>query len=340
MKLDRRGFECVENKFLKLPNVQKYEVVGKTENSFTATVEMEDGYEFTIYACFLSRVFPATVMDLIKKQEKSKNSCILISPYISARTAEICEKYQMGYFDFVGNCWFVGHSLYLSEKGNKNQKPKEQKAVSIFEKSSVVSSLILRELFADVTKVWKLKHLAEKVNCSIGQVSKLMNFLIENAWAEKTTDGYRIIEPESLLREWSNNYGNKELQSYACYSLDNLSVLEKRLKQLKRVMDIDAYLTGISGGVRYAPVVRYNKVHMYIAPEDIQEAIVYLDLKEVSSGSNVVIMPLENASYIKDCRVIDESMVVSPLQIYLDSMQIKGRGEELAEAVLRKEILK
>ena len=78
----------------------------------------------------------------------------------------------------------------------------------------------------------------------------------------------------------------------------------------------------------------------YIAPEDIQEAISYLEMKEVNSGSNVVILPLENDSYIKDYRVIGESVVVSPLQIYLDSMQIKGRGEEMAEAVLKKEIIK
>jgi hypothetical protein len=62
-------------------------------------------------------------------------------------------------------------------------------------------------------------------------------------------------------------------------------------------------------------------------------------MKEVNSGSNVVILPLENDSYIKDYRVIGDSVVVSPLQIYLDSMQIKGRGEEMAEAVLRKEII-
>ena len=340
MKLDRRGLECVESKFLKLPNVQKYEVVERTEKGFVASVEMDDGYEFAINACFLSRVFPSTVIELIEKLEKGQDSYIMVSPYISERTAQICEKYGVGYFDFAGNCQFVGHSIYLSEKGNKNRQPKEQKAVSIFEKSSVVSSLILRELFADVTKVWKLKYLAETVSCSIGQVSKLMTFLIENAWAEKTVDGYRIIEPESLLRKWSDNYGNKEQSSYSCYSLDNISVFENRLKQLKRVMDIDVYLTGFSGGVRYAPVVRYNKVHVYIAPENIQEAITYLELKEVSSGANVVIMPLENDSYIKDYRIIDDSMVVSPLQVYLDSMQIKGRGEELAEAVLRKEIIK
>ena len=167
-----------------------------------------------------------------------------------------------------------------------------------------------------------------------------MKVLVENAWVEKLPDGYKVIDPESLLLEWSRDYGKKEITSYACYSLDNISVIEERLKKLKIDMGIDSYLTGLSGGVRYTPVVRYNKIHVYIAPEDIQEAIRYLDLKEVNSGSNVVIFPLENDSYIKDYRVIDESAVVSPLQIYLDCMQIKGRGEEMAEAVLRKEILR
>lgn len=340
MKLDRIGLECVEKKFLKLPNIQKYEVVHRTEDGFIASVEMDDGYEFNINAYFLNRVFPSTIMELIEKQDKSQGVSILVAPYISERTAQICEDYGMGYFDYAGNCWFVGHSIFMSEKGNKNPQPKEQRSVSIFERTSVVSSCILRELFADATKVWKLKYLAEKVNCSIGQVSKLMNVLVENAWVEKVPGGYRIIDPESLLLEWSKDYGKKEMTAYSCYSLDNISVIEERLKNLKKDMGIDSYLTGLSGGVRYAPVVRYNKVHVYIAPEDIQEAISYLDMKEVNSGSNVVILPLENDSYIKDCRVIGDSAVVSPLQIYLDCMQIKGRGEEMAEAVLRKEIIK
>ena len=340
VKLDRAGLECVENKFLKLPNIQKYEVVYRTENGFIASIEMDDGYEFNINASFLNRVFPSTILELIKKQDKSQGVSILVAPYISARTAQICEDNGVGYFDYAGNCWFVGHSIFLSEKGNKNPQPKEYKTVSIFERTSVVSSCILRELFVDVTKIWKLKYLAEKVNCSIGQVSKLMNVLVENVWVKKMPDGYKIIDPESLLSEWSKGYGKKEIRSYACYSLDNVSAIEERLKNLKKDMGIDSYLTGLAGGVRYTPVVRYNKVHVYIAPEDIQEAIRYLDMKEVDSGANVVILPLENDSYIKDYRIIGESAVVSPVQIYLDSMQIKGRGEEMADAVLRKEILR
>lgn len=340
MKHDRKGLECVEKKLLKLPNIQRYEVVRRTEDGFIASVKMDDGYEFKINASLVNRAFPSTIMELIERQDKSQGVSIIIAPYISERTAQICEDNGMGYFDYAGNCWFVGHSIFLSEKGNKNQQPKEYKAVSIFERTSVVSSYILRELFADVTKIWKLKHLAEKVNCSIGQVSKLMNYLLENAWAEKVPDGYRIIDPKSLLLEWSKNYGKKEITAYSCYSLDDISVVEERLKKLKKDMGIASYLTGLSGGVRYTPVVRYNKVHVYMAPEDIREAISYLDMKEVNSGSNVVIIPLENESYIKDCRELESSLVVSPVQIYLDCMQLKGRGEEMAEAVLRKEIIK
>lgn len=340
MKLDRAGLECVEKKFLKLTNIQKYEVIHRTEDDFIASVEMDDGYEFHINAYFLNRAFPSTIMELIEKQDKSHGAKILVAPNISERTAQICEANGMGYFDYAGNCWFVGHSIYLSEKGNKNPRPKEQRLVSIFERTSVVSSYILRELFADITEIWRLKYLSEKVNCSIGQVSKLMKVLAENAWVEKLPNGYKIIDPESLLLEWSKDYSKKEIISYGCYSLDNISVNEERLKKLKIDKGIDSYLTGFSGGVHYTPVVCYNKIHVYIAPEDVQEAIRYLDMKEVNSGSNVVIFPLENDSYIRDYRVIDESVIVSPLQIYLECMQIKGRGEKMADAVLRKEILR
>lgn len=337
---DRKGMECVASKMLKLPNVQKYEIDRKTENGFIASVEMNDGFEFKINAYFVRQVYPSTVMQLIEKKSSEKEIYIIVSPYISERTAEICEKNEMGYFDYAGNCWFVGHSIYLSERGNKNLYPKQNRAVSVFGRSSTVSSLILRELFVDVTRVWRLKYLSEKVNCSIGQVSKVMDFLVKNAWAVKTAEGYKISEPESVLMEWSKTYGKKEVPSYPCYSLENLAVLERRLQRLRQDMGIESYLTGFSGGARYTPVVRYNKVHVYIAPEDIQEAINYLELKEVDSGANVIIFALENDSYIKDCRVIEEDKVVSPLQIYLDSMQLKGRGEEMAEAVFKKEIIK
>lgn len=41
---------------------------------------------------------------LIEKQNQSKEVNILVAPYISERTAQICEENGIGYFDYAGNC--------------------------------------------------------------------------------------------------------------------------------------------------------------------------------------------------------------------------------------------
>lgn len=96
---------------------------------------------------------------------------------------------------------------------------------------------------------------------------------------------------------------------------------------------MDYYLTGFSGGVRYAPVVRYNRVHVYLEPENIKEAMNFLECKEVENGQNFVIFPIEKESCIRDSEEKQGYSVVSPVQIYLDCMQIKGRGEEILSLI-------
>lgn len=200
--------------------------------------------------------------------------------------------------------------------------------------------MILREIFYDISKTWKLKYLSEKVGCSIGQVSKVKDFLCRNAWAEMTPKGVKIIKPVDILTEWSRVYGKKVPNICACYSLDKPADIEKKLALMKEQTDIDYYLTGFFGGVRYAPVVRYNKVHVYISEEDIKEALIFLECKQAPDGQNLIIYPIAESCCIKNARQENGFSVVSPVQIYLDCMQIKGRGEEIAEAVMRKEILK
>lgn len=53
-----------------------------------------------------------------------------------------------------------------------------------------------------------------------------------------------------------------------------------------------------------------------------------------------MIYPLDEVSYQARSQIKDGASVVSPIQVYLDCMQLKGRGEELAEAVIEREILK
>ena len=68
MKLERRALECVEEKFLRIPNVERYEVLRKEENGFTASVEMNDGYEILLNAMVVQQLYPSTVIRLIESR--------------------------------------------------------------------------------------------------------------------------------------------------------------------------------------------------------------------------------------------------------------------------------
>ena len=129
---------------------------------------------------------------------------------------------------------------------------------------------------------------------------------------------------------------------YGYYSLEQLSVIEKKLVSLRKDMGIDTYLTGISGGVRYAPVVRYNKLYMYIAPEDIQEAIQYLELKEVTSGANVILCPLDQDTYIKDalcsmvkifCKSILFEILINDIIVFMKEGLLMMSDENLLDVM-------
>lgn len=334
--------EIILDRFLKVPATQKCEIIDKTKDGFRAEVELEDGYEFVMYVYVMKDAYPALVKEKAQSITKAdeKESYVIMAPYISETTAEICRKSGMGFFDYAGNCLFYKHSIYLYEKGNKNKQSKKRGQKSVFERTSEVSSVILRVLFQDINRSWKLIHLAEQAECSIGQVAKVKDFLCKNAWAEMTGEGLMIREPEQILHEWSKVYGERQQDFYACYSLESISEFEKKLIQMKKRTGIDYYLTGFSGGVRYVPAVRYNRVHVYIEPENVREAIKYLECKEVESGHNIIIFPIEEKCCVRNAEMKEEYRVVSPVQIYLDCMQLKGRGEEMAEAVMMREIFK
>lgn len=88
--------------------------------------------------------------------------------------------------------------------------------------------------------------------------------------------------------DWVEVYDNNSEEKIACYSLDSVSTLEAKLAKMKDDIGIECILTGFSGGSRYQPVVRYQKVRAYVDDTNLEKAIDYLGLKKVETGANVV----------------------------------------------------
>lgn len=334
--------QILKERLLKVPIIDACEIYDEDDRSFKAEIIFDYGITVRVNAIVLKRAMPLQVNEIVEWKNRQYDSLyhIIIAPYISDRTAKICEDNGLGYCDMAGNCLLQIYSLYISEKGNPNKNPDKRDVKNIFNTSSSIASMILRELFKDVSKSWKLKYLSDELGCSIGMVSRVKNYLQEQEWLNMTAHGMQITKPKEVLDNWSKMYSIDSKHIINCYSLDLPAVFEDKCAEIKRQRDIDCYLTGFSGGVRYAPVVRYNRVHLWIREEDVNEFLEVTDCKKVDSGANVILYILPGEEYIKDSRVINGNQVVSPVQAYLDCAQLKGRGEELAEAIYEREIRK
>ena len=299
--------------FGRIPAIEEIQIADKSAQGFTVTLIERGNETVDIQVIFLNRAVPSSVKKVAEQPDGQTNR-IIMAPYISL------------------------DNIYIANKGNPNRYPAENHARTLFKSSARTTSMILRELMKDVSKKWKIKELAEEVGCSIGMVSRVKTYLCEQAYAVMDSSGFYITDAEALLKEWSRYYESPDMIS--CYTLESIPAFEKKCYQAVQDHGVQLCLTGFSGGVRYAPVVRYTKAHIWVSRKNVA---VFLDLtgcKEVDSGANIVLYITDSDEVFTDCREINQSIVASPLQVFLDCMQLKGRGEEMAEAVYAKEIRK
>lgn len=342
-----KEYEQLKTSLAKIPVIDRFYHVRDKKGGFLAHLFFKDATKVTLDVTVLSRAFPSIITEVVTRQKNKdvnlENSySVIMAPFISRESAKQCERLGVGYLDMSGNCRLLIRSLYVSDQGHLNKFVKKRTAKTIFDPSSKVSSLILREIMRDVAYRWKLSLLADKLQCSIGQVSKVKDYLSEQLWAQMSPDGLKVLKPKAIMHSWSEAYAQKSasFEVVDCYTLLSIPEFEDRMHQIKTDLGIDCHLTGFAGGVRYAPVVRYTKVHLLVKERELNAFLDAAACKQVDSGANVQIHVLPSDEMLHDARNIKNQQVASPVQVYLDCMRLKGRGAEMAKAILTKEIEK
>jgi hypothetical protein len=259
---------------------------------------------------------------------------VIIAPYISSRAASMLEEEGIGYVDFAGNCKLDFKTIFVKIEGNKNPYPEKRVLRSLF---TPKASRIVRVLLMEPQKPWKMEELAKTSEVSLGQVGKVKSVLFEQELAEKTKNGFRLTNPENLLREWSSKYSYRKNSGIDYYSMKEIPVLERELAGLCSKEGIRYGLTLFSGAARVAPYARYNRASAYIE-ERLDDVARGLDLKLTTSGPNLTLMIPYDQGVFYGSKVYEGISVVSPIQLYLDLAGYKGRGEEAAEFLFDKEI--
>ncbi len=294
------------------------------------------GRVYNILLLKLAAGYPGHVKKAISESGKMADCYrLVLVPFMSDKTAELCKEAGVGFCDAAGNCQMAFGPVYITVSGKKNLKAQNRASKSVFERSSIVSSRVLRTLVSQPERSWKTEELAEAAGCSLGQIAKIKRFLEDNDWIGIIKKGFKLQKLEDMLSRWAEIYNARPNDVVECYVPGNLAEIESRFEQIREQAGLDYWLTGFSGGNRYSPTVRYSKIHVYVRESAVEKMLQQLDGKRVESGANLAFMIPYDDCVLIDSRTVKESSVVSPLQVYLDCKPLKARGEEMAEGVLR-----
>lgn len=337
------GMELLCDILSEVPGIKNIEVVKSEKESDCIKVDAFNNLseEWIISCIYILKGEPKLVREALNSAMNNSTKrncyCVICAPYISDSSAEVCKEFEAGYFDLSGNCMLKHNLLYVKTVGNENRYKDSRKGKSVFQRSSVKSSIILRTLLNSPDRIWKHAELAAEASVSIGQAAKVKGFLEEREFIENTEVGFRIINPLKLILEWGKIYNTRKDTTIEFYTNLSVSELEMKFREFAETGLGEYYLTGFSACARYNSVVKYKKLQVYVPYKNISAAAKYIDLKRVDSGSKVSVIVPYDGSVVSFSRVIDGFSVVSPIQACLDVSQNKAFGESVIKDIVRKE---
>ena len=280
--------------------------------------------------------FANMFMKMVAQHDK-EDCYVFMAPYISEESAHAMKDGKYSYMDLSGNCHILTRRIFLYISGQANKFIVKREKKNYLSKSSGAASAIMRTMLNEPQRQWQVKALAWESEKAIGTVSNVKSFLRDREWIQETSSGFKPQNIKEMLYTWAKDYHKKDARSYEFYSLEAVSELEQEIAAWSAPHDNGALLGGFSAAARYAPTVRYKKVEVYVEPQFLDEFVRDFDLQSVSFGGNVIITIPHDKTPCMFSRVINGTLVTSPVQTVIDLLGNAGRGEEAADAIITKE---
>ena len=267
---------------------------------------------------------------------------VVVSEYISPRSAEILVNQNVSYFDLSGNCRLCFANIYIEKTGEKSRGFEKRRIKSLF---GLKSSRMLRLMLNNPARPWQVKDLAAKTELSLGQVSNIRRSLLDQEYAtESEVGGICLSQPSDLLNDWQKSY-KKNIYNNAntFYSLMNP---EERLEAIKEAIaeagekKAGIMLSGLSAARWQAPFAKSLSDNFYADKEGIKILRKHLMLESVEIGPNVIIeVPKDSFLFKEATKCAPGLKCTSVIQTYLD-LSIAGEREKEAAEHIKSYVLK
>jgi hypothetical protein len=272
------------------------------------------------------------ILTIASKQEGQYG--LFAAPYIGPDTQKICKELGAGFVDLAGNCRLVFDKTFIERRGLPNPKVERRPLRTLF---SPKASRVLRVMFESPKQFWQVQRLAREARVSLGLAAKVKQRLLDLEYAREEREGILLAKPEDLLRAWATALASAKMTAVGIYAPGDPPQIEEDLRRFCINNGIRYALTQFSGAARVAPFTRYNRGSAYV-DGDPQILVDKLSWKAVDTGAIFTLpWPFDEGVWY-GVQQIDQDWVASDVQLFLDLMQSKGRGEEAAGSILEQRL--
>lgn len=255
---------------------------------------------------------------------------VLAAPYIGEETQKICRDAGVGFIDLAGNCRLVFDKVFIERRRFPKPEAERRPLRSLF---SPKASRVIRVLFEAPKQAWQVQKLARAGHVSLGLAAKVKQRLLDLEYALEEPEGIRLARPEELLRSWAEHSASRKRAAVGVYAAGDLPEIEEALRAYCVANTLRYAFTQFSGAARVAPFTRYARGAVYVDADPVS-FVGSLGWKIIDTGANFMLPWPFDEGVFYGARTIGQDCVVSDVQLYLDLMESKGRGEEAATAIL------
>lgn len=264
---------------------------------------------------------------------------VFIAPYLSAEAQALCREHEVEFLDLEGNARLAFGSFFIARQVASKPAVERRELRSLFKpKSAQVLRLMLREPH----RAWRVAELGEAAGVSLGHASNVRSSLLDREWAQLSSEGLFLSEPDALVDAWRAAYEPPVGEREGFYTTLHGASFDKTVRELLSAGEGAGViaLASFSAAQWLAPYGRTGTQYFYADKAGLDRLRSALKLSVPSKGENVMVTVLEDPGLFRDTvEPVPGVICTSPVQTYLDLAAAGERGREAADH-LRRERLK
>ncbi len=253
---------------------------------------------------------------------------VVIAPEITPDAQRVCRQEGLGYVDYGGNCLIAFDHIFIHKIGRPKAETKRQKSKSWY---SPRAERVVRTLLLHPKRCWKIRELANESMVTPNQALQIKQYLLQRKWLAEERDGFRLVEANLMLDDWSKNYLVERSTEHRFQSEKSVLELEMALSAICKRQVVPYALMGYSAAMRYDPMFQHDRLCAYIL-SDLGQIVSELELTESKKGNVSLWIPYDEGVFRGSQDFLDIK-VTSAVQTYLDLMAAGGKAEKVAHSI-------